>query len=386
MEQARNHAIGALSLADQLFAKIEIIHALGMRTTLTDRWMRHRARAVADHVRASDRLAVISAISRSSRMLAQSGTLGAGAYLALQGEISAGAIIAASVLVGRALAPIEASIGAWQDLQKAWAAYNRLVHFLPEDALSPVPAVPLICRGRLSVENLSFSAGNHLILRDISFEVKPGEMIAVVGVSGSGKTTLIRHLVGAWPASHGSARLDNLEVSKMNDDMRQRHLGYVPQDIQLLDGTIVDNISRFGTPIPEDIVAAAQLAGVHDMILRMPENYGTHIGIDGMLLSAGQRQQLALARALYGNPVFVALDEPCAHLDELSERMLMQTLAILRERGVTVCIASHKPNLIRLADLVLVLNAQGHARLGTPDDLFRPALRPVTTDGRRIAS
>jgi ABC-type protease/lipase transport system fused ATPase/permease subunit len=168
--------------------------------------------------------------------------------------------------------------------------------------------------------------------------------------------------------------------------MRHRYLGYLPQDIQLLDGTIVDNISRFGKPVPEDIVATAQLAGVHDMILRMPENYGARIGTDGMLLSAGQRQRLALARALYGNPAFVALDEPCAHLDETSERMLMQTLGALRKRGVTVCIVSHKANLVRMADLVLVLNTKGHARLGTPNDLFRPTLRPVTTDGRRIAS
>lgn len=385
MEETRSHAVGALSMADQLFAKVEAIHALGMRTALIDRWMQVRSQAVAKQAKASDRQAAISSISRTSRMLAQSVTLGVGAYLAIYGSISAGAIIAASVLVGRALAPIEASIGAWQDLQKAWAAYERLIQFLRSDADLSGPPLMQSCEGHLSVEDLSCSIGNQIILRNVSFSVDPGELIAIVGPSGCGKTTLVRHLVGVWRAGHGSVRLDDLDVAKLTHDMRLRYLGYLPQEVQLLDGSIVDSISRFEKPVPEQIVATAKLAGIHEMIMRLPDHYGTRIGADGIMLSAGQRQRLALARALYGEPNIAILDEPCAHLDEANEQKLMQTMMNLIERGVTICVVTHKANLIRLADKVLILNAQGQARFGTPRDLFQPTLRPITVNERKVA-
>jgi len=385
MENARTHAVNALTLSDQLFAKVDVVHALGMRPALIERWVRRRSRAVEDHTKANDRLAAISSISRSSRLMAQSATLGMGAYLAIQGSISAGAIIAASVLVGRALTPIETSISAWQDLMKSKAAYERLVLYLQGSAKPPETSITLACQGKLSVENLTCSVGKHIIVRDVNFDIEPGEMIAIVGPSGSGKTTLARHLVGAWPTTNGSVRLDDIEIANLSDDMRHRYLGYVPQEIQLLDGTIIESISRFGDPIPEDIIATAQLAGIHEMILHLPHDYGTQIGLDGSALSAGQRQRLALARALYGNPVFLVLDEPCAHLDETNERMLIQTLATLRERQVTICLVTHKANLVRLADRVLLLNTKGQARLGTPNDLFRPTLRTVPTDRRKVS-
>ena len=385
MEETRTHAVNALSSADQLFAKVEVVHALGMRTALIDRWMRTRSQAVTAHAKASDWHAAISSVSRTSRMLAQSLTLGVGAYLALQGAISAGAIIAASVLVGRALAPIETSIGAWQDLQKAWAAYDRLIQFLQESAGPSIPPLTQAFEGRLSVEDLSCSIGNQIILRDINFGAEPGELIAIVGPSGCGKTTLARHLVGACQSRQGLVRLDDLEVSKLTRDMRHQCLGYVPQEVQLLDGTIIESIGRFEKPIPEKIVATAQLAGIHKMIMRLPDHYGTRIGADGVLLSAGQRQRLALARALYGDPKFVVLDEPCAHLDEANEQLLMHTLVNLIERGVTVCLVTHKANLVRLASKVLILNAQGQARVGSPNDLFRSTIRPISTDGRMVA-
>ena len=385
METTRSHAVSALSSADQLFAKAEVIHALGMRAALIDRWMQTRSQAVTAHAKASDRHAAISSVSRTSRMLAQSLTLGAGAYLALQGSISAGAIIAASVLVGRALAPIETSIGAWQDLQKAWAAYDRLIQFLQNSAGPSVPPLMQTCEGRLSVEGLSCSIGNQIILRDINFEAAPGELVAIVGPSGCGKTTLARHLVGVWQSRQGLVRLDDLEIVKLTHDMRHRYLGYVPQEVQLLDGTIIESIGRFEKPIPEKIVATAQLAGIHRMVMRFPDHYGTRIGANGVLLSAGQRQRLALARALYGDPKFVVLDEPCAHLDEANEQLLMQTLVNLIERGVTMCLVTHNANLVRLASKVLILNAQGQARVGTTSDLFRPTLRTVSADGRKVA-
>jgi PrtD family type I secretion system ABC transporter len=383
MENARIHAINAHSVADQIFAKSDIVQALGMRSALIERWMRRRSQAVLDHTTANYRLAAISSISKSSRMLAQSVTLGLGAFLAIHDALSIGAIIAGSVLVGRALAPIETSIVAYQDLMKAWRAYGRLTHFSKNNVERSDQLSSIICQGSLSVDSFSYSVDNHNILKNINFEAKPGEMVAIVGPSGSGKTTLARHLVGACRTACGSVRLDELEIQNLSDDLRSRYLGYVPQDIQLFDGTILENICRFGNPVPEEVVATAQLAGVHKMILRLPQDYGTQVGADGVLLSAGQRQRLALARALYGNPVFVVLDEPCAHMDETNERMLLQTLSKLKERNITVCLVTHKINLIRIADRVLILNARGDMRLGTPGDLFNSPLRPVTTDRRK---
>ena len=385
METTRSHAMSTLSMADQLFAKVEAVHALGMQKTLVDRWMQGQSRAVTAQATASDRHAAISSISRTSRMLAQSLTLGVGAYLAIHGSISAGAIIAASILVGRALAPIETSIGAWQDLQKAWTAYERLTQFIRGDIEASTPPLIQTCEGRLSVEDLSCSIGNQTILRNITFRVDPGELLAIVGPSGCGKTTLARHLVGVWQAKQGSVRLDDLNVAKLTHDMRRQYLGYLPQDVQLLDGTIIDSIGRFEKPVPERIVATAKLTGIHEMIMRLPDHYGTRIGADGVMLSAGQRQRLAMARALYGEPNIVVLDEPCTHLDEVNEQRLMRTLVSLIERGVTVCLVTHKANLVRLASKVLILNAQGHARFGTPSDLFRPTLRPVNADDREAA-
>lgn len=385
LETTRSHAVSALSSADQLFAKVEVVHALGMRTALIDRWMQTRSSATTAHTTASERHAAISSVSRSSRMLAQSLTLGMGAYLALQGAISAGAIIAASVLVGRALAPIETSIGAWQDLQKAWAAYDRLSKFFRHSAGHAVQPLVQTCEGRLTVEDLSCSIGNRIILQDINFRVEPGELIAIVGPSGCGKTTLARHLVGILHPEHGMICLDDLNVTKLSSGIRNRYLGYVPQEVQLLDGTIIDSIGRFEKPIPEEILATAELAGIHKMIMRLPDHYGTRIGADGVRLSSGQRQRLAVARALYGEPKFLVLDEPCAHLDEANEQALIQTLTNLIERGMTICLITHKANLVRLASKVLILNAQGQGRIGTPSDLFRPKLHPIGTDGRRVA-
>ena len=386
IETARSEAVVSQSLADQLRTKLDVIHVHGMMPALIDRWMHHRTQAVSRHVNVSERLAAVAAIGRTSRMLAQSLALGMGAYLAIHGSISAGAIIAGSILIGRAIGPIETSIAAWHDLKKGWSAYTRIKDFLEKAKDTPPEAMKLNCQGQLSAKHLSYSIGNHIILRDINFDIQPGEMLAIVGPSGAGKTTLIRHLVGVLSAQMGTVRLENIEITKLSDDFRHRHLGYVPQDIQLLNGTIIESIGRFGLPDAEEVVATAKLAGVHDMIMRLPENYGARIGPDGLSLSAGQRQQLALARAIYGQPALVVLDEPCAHLDEIGELSLAQTLRTLKEQGVTVCMATHKANLVRLADSVLILGPEGQARLGTPDDLFRPTLRSVKPDELREAS
>ena len=376
-EEARNAAVWTLNQADQMLKKADLIQSLGMKSTMIQRWSVGRDTAVSSHMKASDRQSVVAAISKALRMLIQTTMLGVGAYLAIHNFISPGAIVAASILVGRTVAPIEASILAWQELLKTRTALGRLLHVFEKQDASTNPMPLLACRGKLEVEDLSCSIDGLNIIRDINFEMEPGEMVAIIGPNGCGKTTLVRHLVGSWHGSAGIVRLDDLDVATLSDEARCRYLGYVPQETQLLEGSIVETISRFGTPEPEDIVETAQLAGIHKMVLRLPNGYGTRIGVDGCRLSGGQRQRLALARALYGSPPYVVLDEPCAHLDEIGESALLQTMEELKNRRTTICLVTHKTNFIRLADHLLILNDRGEARFGSPSVLFRPKLKAV---------
>ena len=377
MEEARFRAVRGFNQTDEMMRKADAIRALGMTSAKMQRWTMLRHLAVSGHMTASDRSAFVTALSRSIKMLIQSIMLGAGAYLAIHEAISAGAIIAASILVGRALAPIEASISAWMELIKARSALGELLTLLDHEDATPRVFMPMNCRGHLDVESLSCAIEGRSVLRDINFTAEPGQTIAILGPSGCGKTTLIRHLVGICSGLTGTARLDDADIVSLPDDARRRYIGYLPQDLDLLDGSIVETISRFGTPEPEDIVKTAQLARVHSMILRLPEGYGTRVGADGHRLSGGQRQQLALARALYGDPSFVVLDEPSSYLDEAGERQLLEIIGELKNRGTTLCIATHQASFIRFADRALIINSKGEARFGHPPDLFKPTLRAV---------
>ncbi len=377
MEEARVQAVRGVTQTDEMMRRADVIQALGMGPVILDRWSNLRYIGVSKQMTASDQAALIAAASKSIKMFIQSMMLGVGAYLAIHDAISAGAIIAASILVGRALGPIEASIAAWMELIKARSALGELLTLMDDDERSPDVPMLMTCEGQLDVENLFCSVEGHTILREVNFTAEPGQVIAILGPSGCGKTTLIRHLIGSWSSSIGTARLDDVDVASLSDDARRRFIGYLPQDIGLLDGSIVETISRFGAPEPEDILETATLARVHRMILRLPDGYGTRVGADGYRLSGGQRQQLALARALYGNPPFVVLDEPSSHLDDVGERQLLDIINDLKERGTTLCIATHKASFMRFADRSLIINGKGEARFGRPPDLFKPTLRAV---------
>jgi PrtD family type I secretion system ABC transporter len=373
---ASSSASKVFSFADQMIAKADVMRGLGMAGAMTERWDEIREQAAAKHAIASHRLGSLTAASKALKVFVQSITLGVGAYLAIHDSISAGAIVAASILVGRALGPLEASIVAWHELLKARESYQRLKQLHQNER--PAVGQPIVapCRGALVVEHLSCVINDRPILRDVSFEVEPGQLAAIIGPSGAGKSTLARHLVGAWSSS-GAVRLDGLDVASMTDEAKRRFIGYLPQESQLFDGTIIETIGRFGKPTAKEVLRTAELAGIHEMILRLPDDYGARIGVDGCLLSGGQRQRLALGRAIYGDPALLVLDEPCAHLDESGERRLIQTIQALKQRKVTICLITHKINFIRLADHILVLSARGEARFGSPRDIFARPLRSV---------
>lgn len=335
----------------------EVIEALGMLSNLRRRWLGAHERHLQLQARASDRAAVVAGLTKIVRLAMQSLALGYGALLVLEGKMTAGGMIAASILVSRALAPVEQMIAHWKQIIAGRSAYARLRHLLQEyparAAGMPLPA-PL---GSLRVEGVTAGApgSSTPILKGVSVVVAPGECVAVIGPSGSGKSTLARVLVGVWPVRQGTVRLDGADLHQWDREVLGPHIGYLPQDIELFEGSVAENIARFGQADPERVVAAAQRVGMHEHILRLPQGYDTQVGAGGSVLSGGQRQRIGLARALYGNPALVVLDEPNSNLDELGERALAETLRELAASGVTVVIVTHRLSSLNVAGKVLVL-------------------------------
>ncbi|HEX5794871.1 MAG TPA: ATP-binding cassette domain-containing protein, partial [Geminicoccaceae bacterium] len=303
------------------------------------------------------------------------GVLGLGAWLVLRGELTGGGMIAASILLSRALAPVEHAIGAWKSFVAARASHDRLLLLLrrhPERAAAIRLPVP---EGRVSAAELTFKASNsqRLLLRNVAFELEAGEVLAVVGPSGSGKSTLCRLITGVLPPTSGHVRLDGAEVHSWERSDFGRHVGYLPQDIELFAGTVRDNIARLGDAPDQMVIEAARLAGVHEMILRLPAAYATEIGPQGAALSGGQRQRIGLARAMFGAPSLVVLDEPSASLDGTGEAALVDAIGRLKARGTTVVLVAHRPRLLVHVDKLLVLR-DGAGVLFGPRDQILPQL------------
>ncbi|MDD5249488.1 MAG: type I secretion system permease/ATPase [Rhodocyclaceae bacterium] len=357
LAQANREALAAQAFANNNLRNAEAIAAMGMLPAIRGRWAARQARVLGLQVLASDRGGSIGAITKFVRLTAQSLILGAGAWLALDNEVTPGAMIAGSILMGRALAPVELVISAWKQWVSASAAHERLSELLQRFP-APAPTMPLpVPRGAITVDNVSAvpPGATAPVLRHLAFRVGAGDVVAVMGPSAAGKSSLARLLVGLWPAASGHVRLDGADVFAWNKDELGPHIGYLPQDIELMEGTVAENIARFGPPDGEKIVAAARLAGVHDMILHLAKGYETQVGADGDALSGGQRQRIALARALYGEPCLVVLDEPNSNLDEAGETAVLAALDALSARGCTVVFISHGPNLLAAAQKLLVL-------------------------------
>jgi len=361
----------AQEAARDLQANAEVLRALGMNAAAFDRWRKRFEQRLDGTLFALDGSAGITALSRFIRLALQIGILGCGAYLVLVQQLSPGGMIAGSILLARALAPVEKSIQGWRMYLLAREARANLSHII-ETGAAPVARQPLpVPAGNLRVSGVQYGAKGleRPILRTITFDVAAGETLGIVGPSGAGKSALCRLLVGAQPPSGGSVRLDGADIFA-NADQLGCHIGYLPQDITFLSGTVSENIARFGDGPPERVIEAARISGIHDSILGLPQGYETNLGAQGPRLSGGQRQRIALARALYGNPRFVVLDEPNSNLDGEGEAALVGALAALKASGATVVLVSHQPSLMRGCDKMLVLVDGAIARFGPRDDVM----------------
>ena len=380
-------SITSLRQAESAVRNAHVIEAMGMMPNLVKRWHSKNAEMLDFQVRASTRAGAITATSKFIRQGLQVGVLGCGAWLALGGEITAGMMIAASILMSRALAPVEQAIGSWKSAIAAREAYRRV-----RDQLGATPvrgaetALPRP-EGRLTVEGLTYfhPGAAEATLQGVSFRLEPGEMLGLIGPTAAGKTTLAALLVGIAKPRVGHVRLDGADMADWAGEDLGRHIGYLPQDIELFAGTVRDNIARMGEADPESIVSAAQLAGVHEMILQLPNAYETEIGEAGAALSGGQRQRIGLARSVFGHPRFVVLDEPNASLDAAGEEALINAIVTLKQRGTTLVVIAHRPSILRHVDKALVLRAGTVEAFGPPSEVLPTVTRPQPATGAQGA-
>ncbi len=343
--------------AEAAMRNAEVIRAMGMAEGVLRLWRRENAGAREASRVAGTRGATVHAVSKFSRLFVQTGILGAGAWLVIQHEASPGAMFASMFLLGRALAPVETAIGTWKSLVAARLARRRLgelVDVLPDE--EPGMELPRP-QGELVVERLVFvpPGGDEPTLRGVSFELTPGEVLGIIGPSAAGKSTLARLIAGTWTPTAGKVRLDGADISVWHESRGSHHIGYLPQDIELFSGSVRDNIARLGEAGPAAVIEAAKLVGLHESIMRLPRGYNSEIGDAGIKISGGQRQRIALARAVFGRPRLVVLDEPNASLDHEGEEALHNALAALKEMGTTIVMIAHRPSVLGLADKLLVL-------------------------------
>jgi type I secretion system ABC transporter, PrtD family len=366
------------AIADSNARNSDILKAMGISRRAVTRFNAANDEHLELQTRTNDISGTFGAISRVLRMILQSAVLGLGAFLTIQGELTAGAIIAASVASARALAPIDLAIGNWKSVVTARAAFARLKETVMALASADEPMqLPTPVRS-LKVENLTVAApgSGRVLLNDVSFELRAGQALGIVGPSGGGKTSLAKALTGVWPALRGAVRLDDADLQQWDEEILGRHIGYLPQEVALLDATIEENISRLEEhPEASAVVEAAQAAGVHEMIVRMPDGYRTELGPLGVSLSGGQRQRIGLARALYGSPFLVVLDEPNSNLDGEGEAALTRAIERVKARGGVVVVIAHRPSALLAVDLVAVVQNGKLAAFGPKDEILAPVQR-----------
>ena len=358
------------------FRNAEVIESMGMLKHLYRRWAERNAKAMGANLNAQDVASRVTAWSKFVRYTQQSLSLGGGALLVIHGELSPGGMIAANVLMSRALAPIDLMVGTWSGFLNAREAFTRLSELLEAHPMRDIPAMGMAPKGDVVLKDVVASAPGRdtPILQGVSAIMPPGTVTVVLGASGSGKSTLARVLLGIWPHSSGQVLLDGQAIGKWNRMELGPHIGYLPQDIELFDGTIAENIARSGQVESEKVIEAAEAAGLHTMILRFPKGYDTPMGEAGGLLSGGQRQRIGLARAMYGMPALVVLDEPNANLDDEGENALVRAVQGLKAQGKTVVLISHRPGIVSVADRLLILQ-NGTVQASGPRDGVLAALQ-----------
>ena len=379
LKAANEQWVKAVRKTDAAVRNAEVIVAMGLMPSITRRWYRDNEAAIKLQNVASDRAGLLMATTKFLRLAIQVAMLGTGAYLVLRYELTPGGMIAGSIILSRALQPVEQAIGTWKSFVSARTAYGRFRAFMDQspgrstDMRVPAP------EGHLSVERVAFipPGAQSPVLKNVSFALRAGELLAIIGPSASGKSTLARLLVGVWRPNSGAVRLDGADVYAWERTDFGRHVGYLPQDVELFDGTIEENIARMTDAEPEAIVEAANQAGVHDMILHLPDGYRTQIGEGGAILSGGQRQRIALARALFGRPRLLVLDEPNASLDAEGEQALVRAMATAQSDGATVVFIVHRVSLVARADKVLYLQDGVAEHFGTRDEVLPKLIRPA---------
>ena len=388
LKEANAAAIKSYGFTDQALRNSEVVRALGMLPTLGAAWAQFRRLSMRMTIVSNLRGSFYSNAIRFVRMFIQVGTIGLGAFLVIEGTISPGILFANMILASRALAPFERIVGSWKMLFEASQAYSRLAKVLDEFE-PPVPTTQLpVPQGRIAFEGVSFatSGASQLILAGASFVIQPGEMVGVIGASGAGKSTLLRLLVGIWKPTAGTVRLDGADVYSWDRADFGRHVAYQPQDTELFAGTVRNNICRFRVDADDaDIVKAAQMAGAHELILRLPKGYDSELGEAGSILSSGQRQRVGLARTLYGDPKVVVLDEPNANLDTEGEAALALAITGMRERGVTIVMVSHKPSVLAQADKLMVVRSGRVERFGPREEILRMLAPPPVNQPAVVA-
>lgn len=376
--EANTMAIAAGTLATNNLRNAEVIESMGMLPNLMRRWFKLHSRFLNLQADASQKAGVIGAITKFVQISLTSLVLGFGALLAIEGRITPGMMIAASILIGRALAPVQQVIAVWKSWSSTRSSYDRLSKMLEENPQRGAGMELPKPQGAITVENVTAAppGSAQAVLRGLSFGIVPGDALGVIGPSGSGKSTLARLLVGVWPTAGGKVRLDGADIYTWNKGELGPNIGYLPQDIELFGGTVSDNIARFGEVDAEKVVEAAKRAGVHDMILHLPKGYDTPLGDGGAGLSGGQKQRLGLARAMYGDPALLVLDEPNSNLDDIGEQALVQAVIDMRRRGRTVVLITHRTSIISATNKLLLLR-DGVAQAFGPTDQVMAALQEV---------
>ncbi len=389
LDQANEVNSGSQHLISQSLRNAEAVTSMGMLQGVQNLWEKKNTVVMNLQSMASQKAGILQASIKGLRLFLQVAIYGTGAYLAVQGQASPGIMIAAAITMGKALAPIDAGIATLKHSIEALAAYKRLNTLFstpagPERLDLPAPS------GAIKCESVSFAAHNQLLIKGVTFQLDAGESMGLVGPSAAGKSTLCRLLTGIWPATAGHVRLDGADIQSWDQQKLGGHLGYLPQDVELFSGSVAANIARMGELDSEKIIEAAKLAGAHEMILKLPKGYDTEVGAGGAVLSAGQRQRVGLARALYGMPRIVILDEPSSNMDEEGEKALIHCLARLKEMKITVIIVSHKPSTLANVEKILVLKEGQVAMFGPRQQVFgalmasegaKPVARPAAVKG-----
>jgi PrtD family type I secretion system ABC transporter len=366
-------AVARNAIADSNARNSEVLRAMGFGGQAVARFVEANKEHLTLQMKANDVSGTMSAVSRILRMILQSATLGLGAYLTIQGEMSGGAIIAASIASSRALAPVDMAIANWKNVVQARTAWARIIDTMVALAEERKPMDLPIASKTFKVEKLTVAApsSGRVLLSEVSFELKAGQALGVIGASGGGKTTLVRALTGIWSGLRGSVRFDEAELQQWSEANLGAMIGYLPQEVALLDGTIGENIARLDPKAdPEKIVTAARAAGVHELIVHMSDGYQTQVGSQGATLSAGQRQRIGLARALYGSPFVVVMDEPNSNLDGEGEQALTAAILSIKQRGGIVIVVAHRPSALSAVDLLAVIQQGKMVAFGSKDEIL----------------